>query len=146
MCVYGHMCHMCVDWPWSPERDVGSPGVEVAGDYKMPKPECCEMNASFMQEKPTLITAEPSPQLPLYFSFFKRFIYLSYVWVHCSCLQTPQKSALDPITDGCEPPCGCWELNPEPLEEQSVFLTSEPSLQPIILILIEAYFSCPVFG
>ena len=20
-------------------------------------------------------------------------------------------------TDGCEPPCGCWELNPSPLEE-----------------------------
>jgi hypothetical protein len=26
----------------------------------------------------------------------------------------------DPITDGCEPPCGCWELNSGPLEEQSV--------------------------
>ena len=25
--------------------------------------------------------------------------------------------------------CGCWELNSEPLEEQSVLLTSEPSLQ-----------------
>lgn len=21
------------------------------------------------------------------------------------------------VTDGCEPPCGCWELNPDPLEE-----------------------------
>ncbi|KRY65434.1 hypothetical protein T4D_8955 [Trichinella pseudospiralis] len=21
--------------------------------------------------------------------------------------------------DGCEPPCGCWELNSGPLEEQS---------------------------
>jgi hypothetical protein len=36
----------------------------------------------------------------------------------------------DLITDGCEPPCGCWELNSGPLEEQSVLLTSEPSLQP----------------
>jgi hypothetical protein len=35
-----------------------------------------------------------------------------------------------PITDGCEPPCGCWELNSESLEEQSVLLTAEPSLQP----------------
>jgi hypothetical protein len=26
-------------------------------------------------------------------------------------------------------PCGCWELNSGPLEEQSVLLTSEPSLQ-----------------
>jgi len=32
--------------------------------------------------------------------------------------------------DGCEPPCSCWELNSGPLEEQSVLLTTEPSLQP----------------
>jgi hypothetical protein len=31
--------------------------------------------------------------------------------------------------DGCEPPCGCWKLNSGPLEEQSVLLTAEPSLQ-----------------
>jgi hypothetical protein len=31
--------------------------------------------------------------------------------------------------DGCEPPCGCWDLNSRPLEEQSVLLTIEPSLQ-----------------
>ena len=53
------------------------------------------------------------------------------MWVHCSCLQTHQKRASDPITDGCEPPCGCWELNSGPLEEQSVLLTTEPSLQPL---------------
>jgi hypothetical protein len=29
-----------------------------------------------------------------------------------------QSGASDPVTDGCEPPCGCWELNPGPLEEQ----------------------------
>jgi hypothetical protein len=54
------------------------------------------------------------------------------MWVHCCCLQTHQKRASDPITDGCEPPCGCWELNPGPLEEQSVLLTTEPSRQPPI--------------
>jgi hypothetical protein len=32
--------------------------------------------------------------------------------------------------DGCEPPCGCWDLNSGPLEEQSVLLTTEPSHQP----------------
>jgi hypothetical protein len=37
--------------------------------------------------------------------------------------------ASDLITDGFEPPCGCWELNSGPLEEQSVLLTAEPSLQ-----------------
>jgi hypothetical protein len=41
-----------------------------------------------------------------------------------------QKKALDLIMDGCEPPSGCWDLNSEPSEEQSVLLTTEPSLQP----------------
>jgi hypothetical protein len=40
------------------------------------------------------------------------------------------KRASDPITDGCEPPCGCWELNSGPLEKWPVLLTAEPSLQP----------------
>jgi hypothetical protein len=34
------------------------------------------------------------------------------------------------VTDGCEPPRGCWDLNLGPLEEQSVLLTAEPSHQP----------------
>ena len=29
------------------------------------------------------------------------------------------------VIDGCEPPYGCWELNPGPLEK-----TVEPCLQP----------------
>ena len=40
--------------------------------------------------------------------------------VHCRCLQPPQKRASDLITDGCEPPCGSWDLNSGPPEEQSV--------------------------
>jgi hypothetical protein len=57
---------------------------------------------------------------------FKKYLFM---WLHCSCLQTHQKRASDPITDGCEPPCGCRELNSVPLEEQSVLLPTEPSLQ-----------------
>ena len=30
---------------------------------------------------------------------------------------------------GCELPCGCWELNSGPSEDQSVLLTTEPSHQ-----------------
>ena len=37
---------------------------------------------------------------------------------------------MDPITDGCEPPHHYWELNLGPLEEHSVLLTTESSLQP----------------
>jgi hypothetical protein len=54
------------------------------------------------------------------------------MWVYYHCLQMHQKVASDLITDGCEPPCGCWELNSGLLEEQSVFLTAEPSLQPLL--------------
>jgi hypothetical protein len=60
--------------------------------------------------------------------FFFKDLFILYMWVHC--LQTQQKRASDPITDGCEPPCGNWELNSGPLEEQSVLLITEPSLQP----------------
>jgi hypothetical protein len=35
--------------------------------------------------------------------------------------------ASDPIIDGCEPSCGCWKLNSEPLEEQAVLVIAEPS-------------------
>ena len=52
----------------------------------------------------------------------------------------------------CEPPCGCWKLNPGPLEGQPVLLTAEPSLQPCpaALVLTEedseclSYFSAAV--
>ena len=43
--------------------------------------------------------------------------------VHCSCLQTLQKRESDFVMDGCELPCGCWDLNSGPLEEQSGVLT-----------------------
>lgn len=26
------------------------------------------------------------------------------------------------VTEGCEPPCGCWELNTGPVEDQTVLL------------------------
>jgi hypothetical protein len=51
-----------------------------------------------------------------------------------------QKRASDPIKDGCKPPCGCWELNSGPLEDQSVILTAEPFFPaPPILFLSKAF-------
>jgi hypothetical protein len=58
------------------------------------------------------------------FLFFKKEIYLFIMYT------ADQKRAPDLIIGGCEPPCGCWELNSGPLEEQPVYLTSEPPLQP----------------
>ena len=37
----------------------------------------------------------------------KKIFYLFYVCEYTVCLQTHQKKASDPITDSCEPPCGC---------------------------------------
>ena len=41
---------------------------------------------------------------------FLRFAYLCMSAVF-GCMPAGQKRASDPITDGCEPLCGCWELN-----------------------------------
>ena len=49
------------------------------------------------------------------------------VSVLSACTHTCQNSALDPIIDGCEPPCDCLDLNSGPLEEQPVLLTIEPT-------------------
>ena len=59
-------------------------------------------------------------------------IYFMYVGILSLSSNTPEE---DPITDGCELTCDYWELNSGPVEEQSVLLTAEPSLQPIKLIL-----------
>jgi hypothetical protein len=64
-------------------------------------------------------------------SLFYLFIFNLFmlcISVHCNCLQMNQKRASDPIIDGCEPPCGCWEFNSGALEEQPVLLIAEPSL------------------
>lgn len=37
------------------------------------------------------------------------------------------------VTEGCELPCRCWELNSDTLEEQLVLLSPEPSLQSILI-------------
>jgi hypothetical protein len=55
---------------------------------------------------------------------------LFYVYEYTVAVFRHQKRVSYPIPDGCEPLCGCWELNSRPVEEQSVLLTAEPSLQP----------------
>ena len=50
--------------------------------------------------------------------------------------------APDLTTDGCKPPCSCWELNSGPLEEQPGLLTSEPSLQPLVYCMHACIYVC----
>lgn len=45
------------------------------------------------------------------------------------CLCQGVRSPGTGVTDSCELPWGCWELNPGPLEEQLVFLIAKPFLQ-----------------
>jgi hypothetical protein len=74
------------------------------------------------------------------------------LFIHFMCVSilslssgTPEEG-LNPISDDCEPPCGCWELNSGPLEEQSLHLTTEPSFQPTsVLLKKEIYISSEKF-
>lgn len=50
------------------------------------------------------------------------------------CTYMPEEGTRSRYIDGFEPPCGCWELYSGPLEEQTVLFTSEPSLQPGLLV------------
>jgi hypothetical protein len=61
-------------------------------------------------------------------SFFKLYLFMSALSV---CTPACQKMASDPIIDGCVLPCGCWEQNSRPPEEQQVLLTAKQSLQPL---------------
>ena len=64
-----------------------------------------------------------------------------FLWLICiscalllclhTCLCEGVRSPGTGVTDRCEVPCGCWELNPGSLQEQPVLLTAEPSLQPL---------------
>jgi hypothetical protein len=58
----------------------------------------------------------------------KRCIYFMYVSALLLSSDTPEECASDSITDGCEPPCGCWELNSGPVDEQSVYCTVRHTL------------------
>lgn len=42
------------------------------------------------------------------------------------------------VTDNFEPPCRCWEWNPDARKEQPELLTAEPSLQPSNIIFKDA--------
>jgi hypothetical protein len=66
-----------------------------------------------------------------YFIFIFLKIYYVYSLLPAD-MTAGQKRAPDLIIDDCEPPCGCWELNSGPLEEQPLLLTYKPSLQPLL--------------
>jgi hypothetical protein len=74
-----------------------------------------------------------SLSLPLSLLNIYLFIYLMYVSTLLLTSDTPEEGIRSHYRC-CEPPCGCWEVNSGPLEEQSVFLTAEPSFLPSMVI------------
>ena len=62
----------------------------------------------------------------------KKKIYLFVLYEYTvNFFKQPRRGHQSLFSDGCEPSCGCWQLNSGPLEEQSVLLTDEPPLQPM---------------
>jgi hypothetical protein len=83
----------------------------------------------FLQElqKIDVVLSSFLPSFPFIF-FFKRYIYFMYM----STLQLSWDTAEEGIRFpyGCEPLCGCWELNSGPLEEQ-LFVCSHHLSSPL---------------
>jgi hypothetical protein len=59
-----------------------------------------------------------------------RWIRSLFYIIICNYTEAVFQHSRDLTMDGFESPCGCWDLNSGPSEEQSVLLTAEPSLQP----------------
>lgn len=81
---------------------------------------------------------------PIMFLLFSRFISLFYgheYTVAPVCIWDIPEEGIS-----CEPPCGYWELNSGPLIEQLVFLTTEPSLQPSVVIFYLFIFCFTLLG
>jgi hypothetical protein len=50
----------------------------------------------------------------------------------CVYSQRPEANSGAGVIDICQLlGCGCWELNPSSLQEQTVYLTTEPPPQPL---------------
>ena len=73
-----------------------------------------------------IVVMERSPVTWFTYTEFFLDLFIYYIYnILPPCKPECQKRVPDLITDGCEPPCRCWELNSGPLEEQAVLLTSE---------------------
>lgn len=74
-------------------------------------------------------------KLLLFYAYELLFMCMNKLLLFYACLVPREARRVCPnqrtgVIDGCEAPCGCWELNLDSLEEQPVLFTVEPSLQP----------------
>lgn len=59
-------------------------------------------------------------------------MYFLFLWVWEFCLDKTEEGGGSPgsdVTDTSDPPCGCWEMNPNSLEEEHVLFTADPYLE-----------------
>jgi hypothetical protein len=73
-----------------------------------------------------LLLTEPSHQ-PDGSILYRQFV-TQQTTLRAMCVQPLWRTG---VTEGCEPPRRCWELNLGPQQEQAVLLASEPPLQVI---------------
>jgi hypothetical protein len=74
--------------------------------------------------------------------FFKIYLFIIYKY-SVAVFRHTRRGHQIPLQILVEPPCGWWDLNSGPLEEQSVLLTAEPPLQPPTCFLIAPRTICP---
>jgi hypothetical protein len=76
----------------------------------------CRWELAVVTQFPSCVICTPPDGLssvwPLLYREEAWICFCFLIWLHCSCLQTHQKKASDPITYGCEPPT-LWLLGIE---------------------------------
>ena len=130
-CVFVHRAHSFFFLPPNSPRQgfPGCPGTHPVDQavIKLRNPPASDSLPSAWIKKAYATTA----WLPLSrVLFFLSFYLLFYVYWCFAYMYVCVKVSDIGVMDSCELPCGCWELNLGPLEDQSMLLTTELSLQP----------------
>ena len=89
---------------------------------------CCSQNLSFSVFLTILVIFNCFYFMHLSVFLVCMFLYHAHAlcpWSSEECVRYHETG----ILDGCEPPCGWWELHPGSLQEQWPSLTTEPCLQ-----------------
>lgn len=146
MCAWVHVCvqQTCRSL-WRSEKDVGSPGIRVIGNYEHHIATASDPG-SFARAAGA-VDHRSSPVAAI--TFFYKFIYLLllcawvfflHIWYVCvSCAYLPTVHGARRVSQflrlelisGCELLYGCWKSNLGLQEEQPVFLIDESSLQSL---------------
>jgi hypothetical protein len=96
----------------------------------------CPSDIIFLQRHfPSMNGSQKSCSQPCFIFVFKD----SFIIIHkysIADFRRTRRGLSDLITGGNEPPCGYWDLNSGPSEEQSVLLPTEPSRQPTTYVFI----------